>query len=91
MCDLDFIDEKNYEFQLRLATYQRKMTKHYNSKVKKSFQISDLVFRIVFLTSKEQGVGTLAPNWEILYRIRKEIQSGTYWIKDLEGKVQPRP
>ncbi|XP_022891987.1 uncharacterized protein LOC111406852 [Olea europaea var. sylvestris] len=56
--DLDFIDERRYDSQLRLTTYQRKMTKYFNSKVKKrSFRINSLVLRRVFLSSKGPGEG----------------------------------
>lgn len=73
-CELDFIDEKKDESQLKLATYQRKMTRYYNSKVKKrSFQINDLVLRRVFLSSKELGLCTLCLNWEGPYQIEEEI------------------
>ncbi|XP_022852500.1 uncharacterized protein LOC111374102 [Olea europaea var. sylvestris] len=61
--NLDFIDERTDDSQLRLAAYQRKMTKYFNSKVKKRFfQINDLVFRRVFLSSKGPGEGTMGPN-----------------------------
>lgn len=77
--DLDFINERRDESQLRLAAYQRKMTKYYNSKVKKrSFRINNLVLQKLFLSSKEPYVGTLGPNWEGLYRIREELRPGTY-------------
>ncbi|XP_022883388.1 uncharacterized protein LOC111400195 [Olea europaea var. sylvestris] len=61
-CDLDFIKERRDDSQKKLATYQRKMTKYYNSKVKKmSFQINDQVLRRVFLSSKEPGTVCSTP------------------------------
>ncbi|XP_022891957.1 uncharacterized protein LOC111406817 [Olea europaea var. sylvestris] len=62
-CDLGFIEERRDDSQLKLGTYQRKMTRYFNSKVKKrSFRINDLVLRRVFLSSKEPGSGSLDPN-----------------------------
>lgn len=55
-CELDFIDEKRDEPQLKVAAYQRKMAHYYNAKFKKrSFSIKDLMFQGVFLYSKEPG------------------------------------
>lgn len=52
---------------MKLASYQRKMARYYNVKVKKrSFRMGDLVLRIVFLSSKEPSVETLGPNWKVL-------------------------
>lgn len=91
-CELDFLGERRDASQVRLATYQRKMTKYYNKKVKKrSFRRGDLVLRRVFLNSKEPGVGTLGPNWEGPYRITEEIRAGTFRIETLDGKLQPHP
>lgn len=90
--DLDFIEERRDDSQLKLGTYKRKMTRYFNSKVKKrSFRINDMVLRRVFLSSKEPGSGSLGPNWEGPYKIREEVRPGTYWIEDMNGKVQPRP
>jgi hypothetical protein len=91
-CELDFLEERRNDSQLRLAVYQRKMSRYYNSKMKKrSFRMNDLVLRRVFLSTKEPGVGTLGPNWEGPYQIEREIRPGTYWIKDMDGRIQPHP
>lgn len=43
-----------------MASYQRKMTKYDNARVrKKSFKKGDLVLRKVFLSSREPSMGTL--------------------------------
>ncbi|XP_022871367.1 uncharacterized protein LOC111390542 [Olea europaea var. sylvestris] len=73
-CDLDFIEERRDDAQLKLVIYQRKMMKYFNLKVKKrSFRINDLVLKRVFLSSKEPGTNSLGPNWEGPYKIREEI------------------
>lgn len=53
-CELDFLDERKDESQVKLAAYQWKMTRNYNVKVKKrSLRVNDLVLQRVFLSSKE--------------------------------------
>lgn len=47
----------------KIVFYQRKMTQHYNSEVKKkSFQVNELMLQGVFLSSNDPGVGTFGPN-----------------------------
>ena len=42
--ELDFIEEKQRDSQLRVAAYQRRITRYINSKVKiRRFQIGDLI------------------------------------------------
>lgn len=43
-CKLDFLDEKKNKSQVKLVAYQQKMACYYNSMVKKSFCVNDLVF-----------------------------------------------
>ncbi|XP_022897512.1 uncharacterized protein LOC111411189 [Olea europaea var. sylvestris] len=72
--DLDFIDERRDDAQLNLGTYQRKMTRYFNSKVKKrSFRINDLVLKRVFQSSKELGSSSLGLKWEGPYKIKEEL------------------
>lgn len=69
-----FLNEKRDDSQLKLAIYQRKITRYYNAKVKKkSFQINDLGLRRAFLSFKEPSVGALGPNWKVPYRMKEEI------------------
>jgi ribonuclease HI len=89
---LDLLEERRDESQEKMVMYQRKMTRYYNSKVKKkAFRLDDLVLRRVFPPSKEHGSGTLGPNWEGPYRVCEEIRPGTYKIKNMDGRVQPHP
>lgn len=61
-CELYFLEERINESQFKLAVCQRKMTRYHNLKVKKkALRVNDLVFRRVFLFTKELGVGTLGP------------------------------
>lgn len=66
---------------MKLASYQRKMTRYYNSRLKKKlFWRGDLVLRRIFLSSKEPNVGILCPNWAP-YRILEELRPDTYSIE----------
>ncbi|KAL2513163.1 Uncharacterized protein Adt_18763 [Abeliophyllum distichum] len=56
--NLDLQDERHTDSQLRLAVYQRKMTRYYNSKVRnRSFRVNDFVLKKVFQVNREAGVG----------------------------------
>lgn len=52
---LDFLKEKQNDSQINLAVYQRKVERHFNSKVRrKNFKVGDLVLKKVFITDKEK-------------------------------------
>ena len=60
---LDQVEELRDESQIRMAAYQKKVTKYFNSKVKnRKFAIGDMVLRRVFPATQEPGVGVLGPN-----------------------------
>ena len=62
---LDLVDEVRAIAKQRLARYQDRMTKHYNSRVRhRDFQIRDLVLRKVMGTTKDPTQGKLGPIWE---------------------------
>lgn len=89
-CELDFFDERKDDSKVKLASYQQKIARCYNIRVKKkSFQRDDLVLKRVFLFSNEPVICTLGPNWEGSYHISDELRSGTFRIENLEGNVQP--
>lgn len=84
--------KKKDKSQAKLATYQWKMTRYYNAKVKKkSFCMNDLVLRRVFPSSKEPSTSTLGPKWEGPYYFIEEIRLNIYRIEDLEEKIQSHP
>ncbi|CAI9782264.1 unnamed protein product [Fraxinus pennsylvanica] len=52
-CELDFLEKRRDDSQIKLASYQRKMVRYYNVKVKKKlFRRGDLVLRRIFLSLK---------------------------------------
>ena len=62
---LDLIDEVRVTSEQRLARYQDRMAKHYNSQVQyRDFQVEDLVLRKVMDAARDPTQGKLSPNWE---------------------------
>ena len=60
---LDLVDEVRAIAKQRLARYQDRMTKHYNSRVQhRDFKVGDLVLRKVMGTTRDPTQGKLGPN-----------------------------
>ena len=89
---LDLINEVRATAKQRLARYQDRMTKHYNSQVRhKDFQVGDLVLRKVMGTARDPTYGKLDLNWEEPYRIMAWQRKGTYHLKTLDGRKLHHP
>ena len=60
---LDLVNEIRAATEQRLARYQDRMAKHYNSRVRhRDFQVGDLVLRMVMGTARDPTQGKLGPN-----------------------------
>ena len=60
---LDLIEELRSTAQVKVAAYQQRVAKYYNSRVRnRSFKVGDLVLRKVMINTKEAGVGFFGPN-----------------------------
>ena len=67
---LDLVDEIRAAIEQRLARYQDRMAKYYNSQVRhRDFQVGDLVLRKVMGAARDPTQGKLGPNWEGPYRV----------------------
>ena len=67
---LDLMDKVRAIAQQRLAWYQDRMAKHYNSRVRhRDLQVGDLVLRKVMGATRDPTHGKLGPNLEGSYRI----------------------
>ena len=89
---LDLVDEIGAVAEQRLARYQDRMTKHYNSRVRyRDFQVEDLVLRKIMGAARDPTQGKLGPNWEGPYRVTLWRRKGTYHLETLEGKKLPHP
>ena len=76
---LDILDEKRRDSLLRVAAYQRRTVRYFNSKVKpRRFQVGDLVLRKVL-----QNKGALDPNWEDPFKIVEILAPRAYKLSYL--------
>ncbi|XP_017227902.2 uncharacterized protein LOC108203469 [Daucus carota subsp. sativus] len=88
---LDMLEETKSGAQLRIASYQQRVARHYNTKVKaRPFQVGDLVLRRVMPNTKVASHGVFGANWEGPYKVRVVLFSRTYYLADLEGRDIPR-
>lgn len=63
---LDLLEEVRDRAQVRMAAYQQRASKFYNSRIKKrSFRVGDLVLCKVEVSNPKSSVGKLSLNWEI--------------------------
>lgn len=68
--DLNLIEEPREVAQMKVATYQQKITKYYNKNVRyRTFIKGDLVLKKIMINTKEVRVKVLYPNWEESYKI----------------------
>ena len=69
---LDLVDEIRAAIEQRLARYQDRMAKHYNSRVRhRDFQVGDLVLRKVIGTARDPTQGKLIPIGKDLTELRR--------------------
>ena len=86
------MDEIRAVAEQRLARYQDRMAKHYNSWVRhRNFQVGDLVLRKVMGAARDPAQGKLSPNWEGPYRVKSWQRKDTYHLETLEGQKLPHP
>ena len=84
--DLDFLEEKQSDSQLRVTTYQWRIVICFNSKVKpRRFQVRDLVLRKVL-----QNKGVLDPSCKSPFKITEILASKAYKLSYLSGEYIPR-
>ena len=89
---LDLVDEIRPAAEQRLARYQDRMAKHYNSHVRhKDFQVGDLILRKVMGAARDPTQGKLSPNWEGPYRVMSWQRKGTYHLEMLDEQKLPHP
>ena len=76
--------------EVRTTTYQQKVTRYYDRRVKKKvFRPGDLVLHKAEV-SKPTEQGKLSPNWEGPYRAAETLRPGAYKLEYLDGTVVPR-
>ncbi|CAL9024922.1 unnamed protein product [Prunus brigantina] len=89
---LDLIEERRAQANLRNEAYKQRVSQYYDSRVRsRSFRIGDWVMRKVSLATKNFTEGTLGPSWEGPYEIIGIQRSGTYRLRDSNGKTLGHP
>ena len=84
---LDLIDEVRATAKQRLAWFQDRMAKHYNSWVQhRDFQVGDLVLRKVMGTARDPTYRKLNPSWEGPYQVTSWQRKGIYHLEVLDGR-----
>jgi hypothetical protein len=90
--NLHLLDETREKAAQRIALYQGKMARYYNTKVKlRRFEVDDWVLRKVTQATKDLSQGKLGPNWEGPYKIIQYYRRGTYHLEDRHGKKLSHP
>ena len=90
--NLDLLDETREKAAQRIALYQGRMARYYNTKVKlRRFEVGDWVLRKVTQVTKDPSEGKLGPNWEGPYKVIQYYRRGTYHLEDRHGKKLPHP
>ncbi|XP_024018662.1 uncharacterized protein LOC112090784 [Morus notabilis] len=85
--ELDLLEERRTDAELRLAAYRARTARYYNKKVRqKRFVVGDLVLRVVTPNTKPRNSGTLGLTWEGPYRIREIVANGSYRLAELDGQ-----
>ncbi|XP_074337232.1 uncharacterized protein LOC141674424 [Apium graveolens] len=88
---LDMIQETREDAQIRIAAYQQRTARHYNSKVRaRTFKVGDLVLRWVMPNTKVMRHEVFGENWEGPYQIKSVLREGTYHLNDMQDKLIPR-
>ena len=87
---LGLVDEVRATAEQRLARYQDRMVKHYNSRVRhRDFKVGDLILRKVMGAARDPTQGKLGPNWEGPYQIMSWQRKDTYHLETIDGQKLP--
>ncbi|KAI5317785.1 hypothetical protein L3X38_037492 [Prunus dulcis] len=89
---LDLLEEHRAHANLQNEAYKQRVAWYYDSRVRhRSFRIGGWVMRKVSLATKDATEGTLGPSWEGPYEIIGILRSGTYRLRDSNGKTLGHP
>lgn len=87
--NLNLLEERRQDVDIRAATYIRRMEQHFNKMVKQRlFKVRDLVLREVGMMPKRQEENKLRPDWEGPYLVIANERLGSYQLEDLKEKEQ---
>lgn len=79
---LDIVEERRERVAIRMETYQSRVVRSYNKRVRaRDFQIGDLVMKKV---NPSGDVGKLEARWEGPFKIVQRVSSGTFYLTDTQ-------
>ena len=85
--DLDLIEERREDAEVRQAAYQQRAAKFYNQRVKsRPIAVGDLVLKKTLQKANKHH-----PNWHSPYKVTEEVVPGTYRLENLEGEPFANP
>ena len=88
--NIDMIEKARDKARQRVAAYQQRVARYYNSRAKmKSFRSGDLVLRRAKV-SRPLEQGKLMPNQEGPYRVTEACGKGAYKLEELNEDAIPR-
>ncbi|KAK1404815.1 hypothetical protein POM88_004420 [Heracleum sosnowskyi] len=88
---LDFLEETRAISSLRLAAYQKRVSRLYDRRVRvRRLRVGDLVLRRVMPHTRISSHGVFGANWEGPYKIKSVLWEGTFHLEDLGGNHIPR-
>ena len=77
--------------QLKLAMYQQRAARYYNSRVQeRTFRVEDLVLRKFLPNTRNQNASVLWANWEGPYQVAQVVPPNTYKLARLDDTMVPR-
>ncbi|KAI0503836.1 hypothetical protein KFK09_014779 [Dendrobium nobile] len=89
--NLDLLPEAREVDSLRIAVYHQRVALYYNQRVKpRTISIGDLVLRSIESAGKGPQRNKLSPLWEGSYLVAAMVKSGTFKLKDANGRMLPR-
>ena len=88
--ELDLIEERRQDAELRRAAYQQQVMKYYDARVRpRALRVRDLVLRKVF-PANNKPLKKLDALWEGPYRVVQVIKPGAYRLEVLNGATIAR-
>ena len=89
---LDLMEENRDIASVKLANYQQKISRGYNTGIKcKEFILGELMLRKILGNTRDPTMGKLGPNWEGPYQLTSITGIGAYQLEDLHEKPIARP
>nr|KYP55825.1 hypothetical protein KK1_002050 [Cajanus cajan] len=89
--NLDLIDELREEARIHEEACKLRASRRYKTRVRpRSFQVGDLVWRLLGDACRDSSEGKLAPNWDGPFRVTENLENGACRLEELSGKAIPR-